>query len=816
MTIETRAVDVLRKHLDQPWITALQAQVGAVPDLARPDTLLEPLPTLDRSKPLLADFSLDGVAWLRPGDPAQSLLFHVLAMPRDPASGPAGLDPAGLDDLENYIYFLGSGSSFDCPTEELVLATLAYAYRPAAATSHRRHADLVYSRTAITRVGTRPAAFSPAEQAWAHWSGSQFNVTRARMGVFLCRRVSGAITDISLLSKVDGDEARVFLLPVRKVFPGAAYHGLPRFYSITWHGHFRSDKLRRVVDYSGTEAGAGQDIDSPPFIVESTQTATAGGAGANDGKIELQPLAAAVLVGPCERIALVAPAITQVSGVPAIATIRVPARSDPILGLLRSSGLDSGNFSWNRHYTSLVLKGSSWRYAFEGAAEALEHTFPSWLYPLPKFRPRPAPEFVNIRHRVRGGQLESLSITLGGNYEQVLDEGDYQAALFDDGMFDGAVWAMVDANRSLAAFAVVTAPDFFPQADQADLEAWSAQSPDHNAVNQFREGGPMPLSAGRFAPNLDLTDPGSGRPLFTACDDTAVAIVGRPAAAARGARKPTGLDYLRKHGSGFLPDTASNEFAPGWDVTYDERDGVYFYTTHGLGSPFPEDVKFCASAAAYWPAASPDAARTFQRPKIGTAIPLLDEELGLHPARPNTPVDSPAGWDGEFGPFFEWDDEKLGVNFADIRRSDYVANALRVRDAFGSRIFALSSNDLVQRMEALRLIVSTLPGTPTNVESSPFWLVGMSQGQNVCSGFAKTLVFEFCLADDVDPKSRPTAGLQPSAPGYWRLWQAVHGRVKSECAFRAADDVVPSRIRQCTAPDARDSNYSPWVVVQST
>jgi len=323
----------------------------------------------------------------------------------------------------------------------------------------------------------------------------------------------------------------------------------------------------------------------------------------------------------------------------------------------------------------------------------------------------------------------------------------------------------------------------------------------------------MPLSAGRFCPNLALLDPMSRQPFFTALDDTAAAIVGRPAAQARGARKPTGLDYLREHGSGFLPDTASNEFAPGWDVTYDEQDGTYFYTTHGLGSPFPEDVKFCASAAAYWPAASPDAARTFHRPKIGTAIPLLDEELGLHPSRPNTPANSPAGWDGEFGPFFEWNNQVLGVNFADIRRSDYVANSMRSSDAFGSRVFSLSSNVLVQRMEALRLIVSALPGTPSNVESTPYWLVSMSQGQDPKRQFARTLEFEFCVAQGSNPEPQVTAGLLPSDPGYWRLWQAVTGRVRAECGFRAEDDVVPSQVQLCTAQDTSSSTWSAWTVV---
>ena len=56
-----------------------------------------------------------------------------------------------------------------------------------------------------------------------------------------------------------------------------------------------------------------------------------------------------------------------------------------------------------------------------------------------------------------------------------------------------------------------------------------------------------------------------------------------------------------------------------------------FYANYGLGSPFPEDAKLCAALNSFWPAAAPDAGRTFGRL---TALPLLQQELGLHPQHP--------------------------------------------------------------------------------------------------------------------------------------------------------------------------------------
>ena len=92
----------------------------------------------------------------------------------------------------------------------------------------------------------------------------------------------------------------------------------------------------------------------------------------------------------------------------------------------------------------------------------------------------------------------------------------------------------------------------------------------------------------------------------------AVAIVGQPYTSGTGPTQTTlaARDLRPEHRTTtFLSDGCSDVFAPGWDVTFAEQGDTRFYATFGLGSPFPEDVKLCAAANAFWPAASPDAAR---------------------------------------------------------------------------------------------------------------------------------------------------------------------------------------------------------------
>lgn len=803
--IETRAIAVLRKWFAAGWASVF-AGLGIEPDFSAPvealrDSLLQPLAPFSRVDPLVCDLAPDACAALCPNDPAKSIVYHVWACAQ-PTRGLARPSLEELDLLENFIYLLGEHEPL--PGGPLRPMVLAYAYRNRTATAHRLHADMVYSRVAITRVGTREPRFVMADQTWESWAGDGFRVTRARLGLFLCRIVDGEAANVSILDQVAGDARRRFALPVRKLFEGAQLPGASPIGSIRFRGYFLGDKLRRVIDVSGARVPDPLDITRSPFVTEARIEVPAHTSG-GEADIELNAFDGACIVGPRPRVQLVSIATQREQ----IARFTVPPRQGPP-ALLRGHGIDAGNLSLNRHYTSMQVPTSKTRLALETAFAQLEHVLPDVFDPLPKVRPRGAPEYVNIRHRVElDGRITVLGNALpAGEYEAQLDAGGYEAAMFDDGVMDGAVWAVVDDVPAAAALVLVTAPDFFPRADEEALQAWSETEPARAASHQFKEGGPKPLSAGRFAPNLLLKDPWSGQPLFAKTDNTAAALVSRPITPAADARVMPGAVDFRRQAGGFLADSASNEFAPGWDVSYDELDGTFYYTTHGLGSPFPEDVKFCASANAYWPAASPDAARSFERPGIPTAIPMLDHELGFHPDSPDGGPDAKPGWDGEFGPFFQMCDGVAGVNSADIRRSDYVYNTTQL--TFASRVFDLSSEELIRRMEALRVCLEAIPEAGSEMPSlTDYWIVSATVVRNA-QPLASRYTFEFCVPDNAHARPVVSRTLTSAgAPGYWRLWRPAGNRIKVECRFAGADDLVPRSVRYASY-DTATGRYGDW------
>ncbi|HBL46901.1 MAG TPA: hypothetical protein DDZ90_26290 [Planctomycetaceae bacterium] len=168
----------------------------------------------------------------------------------------------------------------------------------------------------------------------------------------------------------------------------------------------------------------------------------------------------------------------------------------------------------------------------------------------------------------------------------------------------------------------------------------------------------------------------------------------------------------------FLPDAASNVFAPGWDTSRSRDSQNSFLTSSGLGSPFPEDAKLCAALASFWPAVAPDNGRTFGNDGFGNQLPMLDQELGFHPKHDRVKsgeVVSSKGWDGEFGPFFEVVSGKLHVNYVDIARSDYVSHAL-AGDFKVSLTAEIQSEELITRHQALQVCESIITaGANTDV-----------------------------------------------------------------------------------------------------
>ena len=289
-------------------------------------------------------------------------------------------------------------------------------------------------------------------------------------------------------------------------------------------------------------------------------------------------------------------------------------------------------------------------------------------------RALPGPEFVHARHEVPADGSPPIDLNSQANVIDRVRAGGYAAQYYVDFTGDGAVEVSVpqvtrtdsDVGGPFAAYSLVTAPDFFATSGQRELTEWTANLPDE-LEREVWEIPPEPLSDERHAANLQLPDTP-----FQPDDKTMTAVVSLFGEGRAQNTQNQPADALRHS---HLPDDAAGVFAPGWDVSRDRLpDGTLHLASYGLGSPFPEDAKLCATLSAFWPAAAPDATCIMEplSPEEYTVAPLTDEEIGQRPGS--------IPWDGVPGPQVGTDANGATVaDFASFAHVDYVENALRGR-----------------------------------------------------------------------------------------------------------------------------------------
>jgi hypothetical protein len=669
--------------------------------------LERPLP-IDRTIPGFEDFALGAYRAIEPGKPGLSLIYHALASPGVIPSGTKVDFPtlAQLDLVENYVYSRVHAQigMFNDP----VVAVFAYQYRQGDRTTHRAHADLAFSRTGISRVGNEPALYVEERRGFEPRPSADrgFRVLPARYAAFIAERRPQAPNG-SVMRAVPGDSSLTFLFPVHKLFSGSeclfelASDGneipldLPELRFIERH---LCEKLARIhnsednLGYIPALTKPSFDLSTTPFTRDSR---------VNNELVSLSTIGASVLV---EAVAqpLVSIARQMVSGKEEVARFVVPAPN-------------TVHGRKNRYWSTFEIPA-------DGDSRA-------------------APEYVNIRTEVsydsHGVILTDVNQLPSGDFEQKIGHGGYEAAHIIDNSCDGALTiepiSALGAIPFLPAYSLITAIDYFPGVDQVQIEEWLENRSGRSIgtadiERQFPQGGPQPMSDGRFEwriatadlsptrqlPNCTLPHPDrSGARAFSLADPanyTATAVVGAPPSSKSiGAAAP-----LRNCAPTWLPDAASDVFAPGWDVSQHQYANQNMYVAYGLGSPFPEDAKLCAALNSFWPAVAPDSARTYGwRPPIPwsrmgnpltTAIPLTDAELGYHSGHPRVvtnEVKASFGWDGDHGPFLV---TVAGNRFADASnplRADQTRAALEGRLGF-SGLDAIDATDFIRRMEALR------------------------------------------------------------------------------------------------------------------
>jgi hypothetical protein len=293
----------------------------------------------------------------------------------------------------------------------------------------------------------------------------------------------------------------------------------------------------------------------------------------------------------------------------------------------------------------------------------------------------------------------------------------YEALHYVDYTGEGWVSAhcpeLAPANiKVLPAYALVSAPDFFPSSGQFELSEWSRGTlvPQHFR-NSLWNIEPTPLSEMRMPANLQLP----GNP-FKASDFTISAIVGMGPPVGIPSVWPVQPDVRR---ASCLPDDAAGVFAPGWDVSQDRlpgSNGTRHLAAYALGSPFPEDAKLCAALSTFWPAVAPDVLRTFVNPignTNGTIAPLTDEEIGQSGTLP---------WDGISGPKEVTINGEPFIEFTSFLNADYVRQA--VQNRFSIRLTArIAVEEYQARILAACRIYSVLAGLGDLKSERNKWLM---------------------------------------------------------------------------------------------
>ena len=682
-----------------------------------PDTAHNPLQTIKRELAGFEDFAPDATRPIEPGDPPRSLLYHALCSPAVRPEGAEHVPLDVLDAVENIIY--GAAKRTDGDLEGTHLVVLAYEYRTASQTPHGCHADLVFSRTGVGRVGNAPHRWSPERRCFASGSGADTRVQAVRYGLFFCRPAQGP-QGLALAGGLQpSDDKRRFWVPVHKAFAGSeCIEG--RSLSLVFEHRHVDEKLARMVTVGGLELRSGIDASKPPLRYDTDDEGS--------DFVRLQAHHGSVVVA--RKPQALAREAKQGGK---LVSVEVPRARPEYCG-----------FSGNRRYSTMRVGQSLPRMAIDHAARWFAKTVLRRNHAY--LSPRNCAEFTNVRlRRSDGEQTDDLNTLDGDAFAALLDAGGYHAVLFEDGTADGVVVATVKGldhpHPVEPAFSLMTAPDFMPRVTGPDIDGFE---------DMFKQGGPRSLSEGRLRPNPRLCLPNSGAPAFRDEDTTIVAVFSQARQGSKATSAETGQQTRT------LPDAASDVFAPGWDITYG-REGLFsppYYHTAGLGSPYLEDVKLCAAANGMWPAASPDAARTFQRIATPTAIPLTDVEVGLHPRC--ALVDegahaSSAGWDGEFGPYVVVEGDRVAVDFAEIGRSDYVRNGLDGEIRFDP-LRALSPTEVRQRMLALQQARARLPDDVWLVSFMPVERWDQLAGQlnlPAATPFRRTVLDTF--AEDTKP-----------------------------------------------------------------
>ena len=629
MELENRVIEILNGHSENGWKELFELHGFNINSNDLKSEFKKDL-QIDRAINGFEDFHSEANKAFEPGNPSKSLVYHAFASPNVISNSDIAITSfcsmKELDILENYIYSLKKVSlesiKHTWRNHELAVVVFANEYRPASETTHYKYADTCFSRTGITRVGNLPNDYNSKLRGFyptIEDKADSIKVIPCKFTPYVSVKVKGDTSLIDIQRERDEDTSKWFWLPIHKLFDGEeCLKGLDL--EISFSEKHVNEKLKRIHNYLNTNDYSRSDLNNYPFYFEK-------------GLVEFnydKDLYPNGILFPKAN-----PIVKKALFNGEIATFSVPKGDN-----------DDPRFLTGTFSSSINIK------SLEG------------------YKYRKAPEYVHARTVVdqEGNETDLNDIydfdSDGSQIEleKIILEGNYKAAHYIDYTCDGWVRVKIAALKAelpnfIDAYSLVTAPDYFPDADQRELMDWyeNTLSENHKKVLWWVE--PKTLADDRNAPNIELTDHKFDSSTFETY--TSIVSNGSESLTSSPVSKPTKR-------SSSLPDSAAGEFAPGWDVSLDNNKGIDHLAAYGLGSPFPEDSKLCAALSSFWPAVAPDVTRTFEPGRYPTMSPLTDDEIGMGENLP---------WDGVKGPIMKINEGYVDYN--SIERTDYVQNVLK-------------------------------------------------------------------------------------------------------------------------------------------
>lgn len=605
---------------------------------------------VDRGFPGFEDYSMEGNRGIVPGFPSRSLIYHALASPNIKWSDKGATKRLSkfptleqLEIIENFVFgiepksisFLQSKFPADqFPGRIFGFVVFASQYRTAIDTPHKKHADMVYARTGVSRVGTAEMKYVGESRSFTpivDGDSRKLRVLPARYSVYLSVRLRGSSLFLGTrfnkgdqwFQGIPSDGDLLFWYPISKLFDGdECLDGMNLSIQLdTFHSNQKVGRIHRFIanGFNMDPGSRPEDRLSFPFNYSDNI------ANLDNSRNLIVPIPSSQLVQE--------------------ASDKTPATLDKSFTLPTETPTRDSlkNFS-----SSLEMRAG--RPLFRPVAEGGS--------------PRKAPEYMHVRtQKLTNGRLVNLNDQRA--MLNIIRNVSYKAVHYIDFTGDGIVQANVVSDRpinliSVPAYSLVAAPDFFPFVEQSEvLDASASHSSIWNRI-------PLTLADTRILPNVQ-SHPGliyQGMEVF----DTCTALI---SGTMDDNLKPTPFKSRKESRVTYLPDGAAGVFAPGWDTSFDmipvQNMSVPHLASYGLGSPFPEDAKLCAALSSFWPAVAPDISRSFWPMQGVTVFPLLDSEIGAHGATNS--------WDGEIGPTKIQRGNREVIRYKRFEYVDYTLNA---------------------------------------------------------------------------------------------------------------------------------------------